>query len=134
MARPTMKTTELGAAPQMADPISKRTMVLMKMALTEKNVYSFPNINWNAHVVSMKALPYQPTSSSEWKSSVICGMACRGCQSTRYRQTGNSGWAPSKKVRSSTRTPQLGGRLYEDLACRLQDTARQNSNSNLPSR
>lgn len=51
MARPTMKTTELGAAPQMADPTSNKMTVARKTVFTEKKVYSLPNINWNEHVV-----------------------------------------------------------------------------------
>jgi hypothetical protein len=38
MARPTMKATELGAAPQMAEPTSKRKMAARKLALTLKKV------------------------------------------------------------------------------------------------
>lgn len=51
MALPIMKTTELGAAPQIAEPISNSTTVARKVFFTEKKVYSLPNINWNEHVV-----------------------------------------------------------------------------------
>lgn len=45
MARPTMKATELGAAPQMAEPISKRPMDRRKMPLTLKKLYSLPKLS-----------------------------------------------------------------------------------------
>jgi hypothetical protein len=38
MALPTINTTELGAAPQMTEPISKSTVLARKTALTEKTV------------------------------------------------------------------------------------------------
>ena len=74
-ARPMMKATEVGAAPQMAEPISNSAMAVRKTALMLKKVYSLPYISWKAELVSRYALPYQPMSVTEWKSSVIFGMA-----------------------------------------------------------
>ena len=88
MVLPRMKATEFGAAPQRAEPASNRRMDVMKMALMLKTVYSFPNTNWKAQLVSRYAVPYQPISPAELNSSVICGIAVemmrrsyeRGCQ------------------------------------------------------
>lgn len=52
IARPTMKATELGAAPQMAEPISKSPMETRKTPLTLKKLYSFPKLSWNEQLVS----------------------------------------------------------------------------------
>ena len=38
MARPTMKVTELGAAPQRAEAASNRKVLVRRTALTEKKV------------------------------------------------------------------------------------------------
>jgi hypothetical protein len=43
MDLPRMKAIELGAAPQSADPTSKRSIDAIKVALTLVTVYSFPN-------------------------------------------------------------------------------------------
>lgn len=75
MARPTMKDTELGAAPHRAEPASKRKMADRKTNLTLKNEYILPKSSWNEQLVRRYALPYQPMSVTEWKSSVIWGMA-----------------------------------------------------------
>jgi hypothetical protein len=75
-ALPKMKTGELGAAPQMAEPISKIKMLERRTSLTEYSVYSLPNNSWNAQHVNKYALPYQPTSGRELKSLVISGIAC----------------------------------------------------------
>lgn len=42
MALPKINATELGAAPQMAEPISNRRMAVRKTALMENTEYSFP--------------------------------------------------------------------------------------------
>ena len=63
MARPTMRAAELGAAPQMALPISKMTRAVKYTHLMLKKVYSFPKKSWNAQVVRRYAEPYQPTWS-----------------------------------------------------------------------
>jgi hypothetical protein len=51
IARPMIKAAELGAAPQMALPISKMTRAIKKTHLMEKKVYSLPKKSWNAQVV-----------------------------------------------------------------------------------
>jgi hypothetical protein len=52
IALPTMKATELGAAPQIAEPISKSMTATRKVILTFKKEYIFPNTNKNAQLVS----------------------------------------------------------------------------------
>lgn len=74
-ARPMMKATELGAAPQRAEPASNSVMADRNTTLMLKKVYNLPNMSWKAELLSRYALPYQPMSVTEWKSSVICGMA-----------------------------------------------------------
>ena len=71
MARPTMNATELGAAPQMAEPTSNRTTAVKNTTLTEKSVYSLPKTSKKAQLVSRYAVPYQPMSLVEAKSFVI---------------------------------------------------------------
>jgi hypothetical protein len=51
IARPTMKTAELGAAAQIKDPISNTKSESMKVHLSEYKVYSLPKRSWNAQVV-----------------------------------------------------------------------------------
>lgn len=75
IALPTMKDSELGAAPQSADAAENITMLTRRTTLTSYNAYSFPNNSWKAQQVSRYILPYQPTSLSELKSLVILGMA-----------------------------------------------------------
>lgn len=75
MALPTMKATEFGAAPQIADATSNSATLERNTPLTEYNVYNFPNNSWKAQHVKRYALPYQPTSARELNLSVICGMA-----------------------------------------------------------
>jgi len=70
-----MKAIEFGAAPQMAEPASKRKIDPRKTALTEKTWYSFPNTSWKAHMVSKYDVPYQPMSPAELNWFVISGMA-----------------------------------------------------------
>jgi hypothetical protein len=62
MALPIMKATEFGAAPQTAEPISKSTTAVMKVAFTLRMVYNFPNTNKKAQLVSRYAVPYHPIS------------------------------------------------------------------------
>jgi hypothetical protein len=52
IALPMMNTTEFGAAPQTAEPTSKRKTVVRNTALTLQNVYSLPKRSWKAHVES----------------------------------------------------------------------------------
>lgn len=75
MALPRMKATEFRAAPQRAEPASKRRMDVRKVALMLKKAYSFPNTSWKAQLVSRYAVAYQPISLAELNSSVIWGMA-----------------------------------------------------------
>ena len=75
MALPMMKATELGAAPQMAEPTSNNTRAVRKVAFKFRKVYSFPNTNRKAQLVSRYAVPYQPTSFEAWNSFVIAGVA-----------------------------------------------------------
>ena len=72
---PSIKAIELGAAPQRAEPVSNSRIDVRKVALTLKNLYSFPNTSWKAQLVSRYAVPYQPISPAELNSSVIWGMA-----------------------------------------------------------
>ncbi len=89
MALPKMKATEVGAAPQIAEPASNRTIDVMKMGLTLKIVYSFPNTSWKAQLVSRYAVPYHPMSPAELNWLVIWGMAVdmimRSCESRTVR-------------------------------------------------
>ena len=52
MALPMMKAVEFGAAPQVAEPTSNNTMAARKVDLTWNKVYSFPNTNKKAQLVS----------------------------------------------------------------------------------
>lgn len=85
MALPMIKAIEFGAAPQRAEPASKRRTEAMKTGLMLKTVYIFPNKSWKVQLVSRYAVPYQPMSSTEWNSLVIRGTAVvmmrRSCQS-----------------------------------------------------
>jgi hypothetical protein len=83
-----MKATEFGAAPQMAEPASKRRMDVRKVALMLKKAYSFPNTSWKAQPVSRYAVPYQPISLAELNSSVIWGMAVE-----MMRRSCRRGWS-----------------------------------------
>jgi len=53
MALPKMKAIEFGAAPQRAEPASNSTTAVRKVPLTLKTVYTFPNTNKKAQLVSM---------------------------------------------------------------------------------
>lgn len=75
MARPTINATELGAAPQMADPTSNSTTAVRNTVLTENNVYSLPKTSRKAQLVRRYAVPYQPMSLVEEKSFVIWATA-----------------------------------------------------------
>lgn len=52
MALPRMKAVEEGAAPQMAEPISKSRIVDKSKPLMDQKIYSLPKDNWNAAFVS----------------------------------------------------------------------------------
>lgn len=65
MALPIIKAIEFGAEPQTAEPTSNRKTAARNVYLTSKVVYSFPNTNKKAQLVSRKAVPYQPMSSAE---------------------------------------------------------------------
>ena len=43
--------------------------------LSGKYLYALPHVDWNDATVRKKAEPYQPTSCSDWKSSVMRGIA-----------------------------------------------------------
>ena len=73
--RPKIKAIEFGAAPQIAEPISNSKTAARKVFLTFKKVYILPKTNKKAQLVSRYDVPYQPMSSTEWNSLVICGMA-----------------------------------------------------------
>jgi hypothetical protein len=47
-----MKAIELGAAPQMAEPISNSTTAVRKVCFTLNMEYSLPNTNKKAQLVS----------------------------------------------------------------------------------
>ena len=51
MALPTMKASEVGAAPHRAEPASNRMMEARKVALTLKTRYTLPNSSWKAQLV-----------------------------------------------------------------------------------
>lgn len=100
MALPRMKAIEFGAAPQRAEPASKKSMDARKVALMLKNAYSFPNTSWKAQLVSRYAVAYQPISLGEWNSLVIWGMAVE-----MMRRSCNSGLvsfaAPAHRVETA---------------------------------
>jgi len=52
-ALPMISATELGAAPQIAEPTSKSIMDVKKTYLMRKQVYSLPKTSWNAQLVIM---------------------------------------------------------------------------------
>jgi hypothetical protein len=71
IALPTMNVTELEAAPQMAEASPNMRTLRERTYLRGKKVQSLPNNSCSAQHVNKYALPYQPTSSKELKSSVI---------------------------------------------------------------
>src|SRR3569833_1240519 len=75
MARPMIKATEFGAAPQIAEPISHKSTAAKKVYFTSRIAYIFPNTRRKAQLVSSYAVPYQPLSVVEPKSLVIWGSA-----------------------------------------------------------
>lgn len=75
IARPKMKAFELGLAPHMAEPTSKRVQARRKTTLALKSLYTLPINKLKLHVVKRYADPYHPMSEIESKSSVIRGMA-----------------------------------------------------------
>ena len=75
MARPMIKATEFGAAPQIAEPISNKSTAAKKVYFTSRIAYIFPNTRRKAQLVSRYAVPYQPMSLVEPKSLVIWGTA-----------------------------------------------------------
>lgn len=64
-----------GAAAQIKDPIKKSIMTNIKTLFTVKAWYTFPQVGWSAVAVSKYADTYQLASDSEWKSSVMRGLA-----------------------------------------------------------
>lgn len=51
IALPMTRATELGAAPQIADPTSKNRIAAKNTPFTLKNEYSLPQSNWKAQLV-----------------------------------------------------------------------------------
>lgn len=74
-ARPTMNIIDEAAVAQSNEPTRKITMLIKKMVLIEKSLYSFANPNWNAQVQSRNADEYHPTSATVWKWLVMLGTA-----------------------------------------------------------
>ena len=74
-ALPMIKTNDEFAAPHIALPTSKSTMPDKNTGLVGKNVYTRPYNRMKPQAVNMYALPYQPTSESEWNWFVIAGIA-----------------------------------------------------------
>lgn len=70
-----MKVSESGAAPQIAEPISKTRREARYTHLGLYKVYIFPMNSMKAQDMSKYAEPYHPTSPKELKSLVIAGMA-----------------------------------------------------------
>src|SRR3569833_2647236 len=68
MARPMIKATEFGAAPQIAEPISNKSTAAKKEYFTSRIAYIFPNTRRKAQLVSRYAVPYQPMSLVEPKT------------------------------------------------------------------
>lgn len=52
IALPTIKVTEFGAAPQMAEATSNTIILARKTILTENSLYNLPNKSWNAQHVN----------------------------------------------------------------------------------
>ena len=100
-ARPTIRTAEEGDVAQIKLPISKKRRKPRYAIFSEKDVNILPANGWQAqlaenyylrslyccygkagsmvaYVVKRNALPYHPTSSREWNSLVIVGMAWAG--------------------------------------------------------
>ena len=75
LTRPTISAVLLGATPQIKLPSSKTKIANRNVHLIGKYFKALPQVLWKAAVVRKKAEPYQPTSFSEWNSSVIRGMA-----------------------------------------------------------
>jgi hypothetical protein len=65
IARPMMKTTELGAAPETADPISKTITADIEANLVLYSEKIFPHSNCVAQLLMRYAPAYQETSSRE---------------------------------------------------------------------
>jgi hypothetical protein len=51
IARPRIRASDILAVPETREPISKMATEARNMVLTEKTLYSFPNMNWNEHPV-----------------------------------------------------------------------------------
>ena len=75
IARPIIRATELGLAPQIAEPISKINTAPTKVHFTGSKVYNLPKKSWKLQVVRRKALPYHPMSSTLLNSEVMVGIA-----------------------------------------------------------
>lgn len=75
IALPMMKAREVGAAPAITDATSKMITLIMRTCFRGHNVYSLPNSSCSAQHVNKYEPPYQPTSSKELNSLVMCGMA-----------------------------------------------------------
>lgn len=93
IALPTIKTSELGATPHTRLPSSKRDSAVINDQRTSKCANTRPYVGWKAHAVSrywknsqrrknephrgseLAADPYQPASSGDLNSLVMCGIA-----------------------------------------------------------
>jgi hypothetical protein len=74
-ALPTMNIEDEAAVAQSKDPMRNMTLLIKKIVLIEKCLYSFANPNWNAQVQSRNADEYHPTSATVWKWFVMLGTA-----------------------------------------------------------
>ena len=77
IALPIMSATEPGATPQMRLPSSKMPKAQRKDHFKLNMMNTRPYMGWRAPAVKRYALPYQPTSPEEWKSSVMRGIALK---------------------------------------------------------
>jgi hypothetical protein len=75
MARPMIKAVDVGARAHTKEPTSKMNKAAKKTGFMGNSAYILPYSSWKQHDVSMKDEPYQPMSSSEWKSLVMAGTA-----------------------------------------------------------
>jgi len=58
-----MRAFEFGAAPQIAEPISKMRIAVRNDILSGKYLYTFPQQDWKDPMVTKNAEEYHPTLS-----------------------------------------------------------------------
>lgn len=68
IALPMIRTVEFGAAPHIAEPISKMATLRMKIHLIENIVYNFPTGSWKQDILIIMLVAIQCVQS--------CGRAC----------------------------------------------------------